>query len=255
MKKFLQSLLLLICIAVFLFSAWKLYGIWKEYQAGDEIYNSIRKQASSPDSDSQSGHSSGQENSLPKSTLDDLVNLNALLEINADTIGWIQIPDSAVNYPILQAGDNDKYLYRTITGESNKAGCIFADYRNQQPFADANTTVYGHNLLNGKMFNDLMNYEKKDWWKTHPDIYIQSENGTYLYQVYSCYRTIADSQAYEFNLQNNTEEFKNFLSWTLKQALYPTNCKPKPTDHIVTLSTCTNEEDKERFVVHAVLIK
>lgn len=250
MKKIVHTFILLICIIVFCFSAWNLYCIWEEYHAGDEIYDSVKKQVSSskaePDSQAES-QGDDESSSIP----DSLVDLDSLKEINEDTIGWIQIPDTEIDYPILQAEDNERYLRRTITGESNKAGCIFADFRVKTPFKEANTLVYGHNLLNGKMFSNLMKYEEESWWESHPLIYIQTEDGVSAYEVYSCYRTQDDSQTYTFGLETETQEYLDYLNYSLKEALYSTGINPTYSDQILTLSTCTNEEETERFIVHA----
>lgn len=256
MKKFFQTLILLLCIGVFCFSAWQLYCIWEEYHAGDEIYDSVQKEVSIPSSDEETdplqedlASGDSHEFRIP----DSLVRMDVLQKINSDAIGWIRIPDTNINYPILQAKDNERYLRHTITGEYNKAGCIFVDFRSEDAFREANTIIYGHNLLNGKMFSNLMKYEKQDWYQDHPYIYIQTSEGVQVYEIYSCYRTLDSSQTYTFGLETDTEAFQEYLDETVDQALYSTGIKPDSSDRIVTLSTCTNETDEERFVVHGRL--
>lgn len=254
MKKFLNTLILIICIVVFCFSAWKLYGIWQEYHIGDEIYDSVKDQVSSDETNSPTKFQEKdnvEDDVSGFSIPDSLVDMDALKELNNDAIGWIQIPDTNIDYPILQAEDNERYLRRTITGESNKAGCIFTDYRIESPFKEANTLIYGHNLLNGKMFSNLMKYEDKSWWESHPLIYIQTEDGVLAYEIYSCYRTDDNSSTYTFGLETETEEYQVYLDYTIEQALYSTNIQPEYIKEILTLSTCTNDEDTERFIVHA----
>ena len=248
MKRFLQNLILVVCILVFCYSGFQLFRIWQEYRAGDQIYDSIKEQVSLPEETESSAETADTGLDVPKF----LVNLDLLQQTNPDTIGWIEIPDTAINYPILQAEDNLKYLRRTITGEANKAGCIFVDYREEHPFAQASTIVYGHNLLNGKMFSNLMKYEDASFWKEHPYIYIQTGDGVQVYQIYSCYRCDEDSPVYSFGLEAETEVFGAYLNQTLDQAAYQTGITPGEKDSILTLSTCTNEYDTERFVVHGV---
>lgn len=258
MKKFLQNLALIFCIVVFCLSVWNLFGIWQEYHAGDEIYDSVREQASlsktknpaDPSTEASNLSDETSETSDP-SIPASLVDLNSVKEINEDTIGWIQIPDTSIDYPILQAEDNDQYLRRTITGESNKAGSIFADYRVEKPFEEANTLIYGHNLLNGKMFSNLMKYEEKDWWEEHPLVYIQTEDSVLTYEVYACYRTRDTSYTYTFGMETETGDYQNYLDYSLNHALYSTGIKPKNAEQTLTLSTCTNDQDTERFIVHA----
>ena len=258
MKRILQNLALALCLIVFGLSIWNLFHIWQEYHAGDQIYHSIKEQASLPETESApaSSPSTQADSSEPAETSDpslpaSLVDLDSVKEINEDTIGWIQIPDTNVDYPILQADDNEEYLRRTITGESNKAGSIFVDYRTKEPFREANTLIYGHNLLDGKMFANLMKYEEKDWWEEHPLIYIQTEESVQAYEVYSCYRTRDTSYTYTFGLETETEDYQNYLNYSLNRALYSTGIEPEDTEQTLTLSTCTNDQDTERFIVHA----
>ncbi|MDD7388918.1 MAG: class B sortase [Lachnospiraceae bacterium] len=258
MKKFIQTLLLILCIGVFYYSAWQLYCIWQEYHAGDEIYDSVQEEVALPSSEQQEDSRSPQDETVEDSSVlripDSLINLELLQQINSDAIGWIRIPDTNINYPILQAEDNKLYLRRTITGEYNKAGCIFVDCRTENAFQEANTIVYGHNLLNGKMFSNLMKYEDQDWYQEHPYVYIQTSDGVQVYEIYSCYRTWDSSPAYTFNLETGTDSFQDYLDETTNQSLYTTGIIPDSSDRIITLSTCTNESDDERFVVHGRLI-
>lgn len=256
--KFLQMLLLVVCIAVFCFSAWQLFQIWKEYQTGNEIYDDLKNQVTVTDSQSDPTDQNDAE------TQDDsafyipeiLINMDSLLAINEDAIGWIQIPDTNIDYPVLQGKDNNQYLRTTITGEYNKAGCIFADSRSDQPFEAAATILYGHNLLNGKMFSNLMKYEEKSFWEEHPYVLIQSKNQdkVLVYEIYSCYRTSSNDTTYTFGLETETDSYEDYLNYTRNQALYDTGIIPESTDQIITLSTCTNQEDTERFVVQARLM-
>lgn len=255
MKKLFQTLLLILCIGVFCFSAWQLYGIWQEYHTGDEIYDSVQEKVTLPSSDDgESSQDKTAENDTSPFCPDSLINLDVLRTINSDAIGWIRIPETNIDYPILQAEDNERYLRRTITGESNKAGCIFVDCRSENAFQEANTIVYGHNLLNGKMFSNLMKYEEQEWYQDHPFIYIQTSDGVRIYEIYSCYQTHDSSSTYTFGLETGTEAFQKYLDETTEQSLYITGIEPDSSDRIVTLSTCTNESDEERFVVHGRLI-
>ncbi len=258
-SKLMQRLLLIICAAIFCYSAWQLFQIWKEYQIGDQIYDDLKNQVSAdssrnPNHSPQSGSDADSNNKNSAYYIPEiLVDMDSLLSINEDVIGWIQIPDTNIDYPILQGSDNDEYLRRTITGESNKAGCIFADSRCENPFQATTTLLHGHNLLNGKMFSNLMKYEEKSFWEKHPYILIQSKDNPHVmvYEIYSCYRTSSDSTTYTFGLEENSDAYQNYLSNTIQHALYDTQIVLDTSDHILTLSTCTNEEETERFVVQA----
>lgn len=265
MKKILYNTLFCILIVIFSFSAYKLYVLWNEYHTGDVIYenvleNVMREPVSEKNTESseKSGTQEDMSDNQEKNHSDaDIISIDlpALQKINPDAIAWIQIPESAVSYPVLQAEDNDTYIRSTITGEYNKAGCIFVDCSVQNPFEDPNTIIYGHNLKNGKMFSDLMKYESEKWYQAHPVIYITTKDGVMRWQVYSCFRTSAYSDVYRVGMQYQTEEYKKYLKESVDAALYNTGVVPEEDGTVLVLSTCTNEEDTERFVVIASLLE
>lgn len=250
MKKVLTTIIFLSCIGIFCFSGWKLYGILSEYRKGTDIYDSVFDEVTA----SVPSDTASLSESLPdqEKTQVQAVDLNALKQINPDAAAWITIPDTNISYPVLTPSDNSTYLHTTINGKSNKAGCIFVDCRTENPFADANTIIYGHNLLNGAMFCELTNYEKESFRTAHPLIYLQTEYGLDTYRIFSCYKTTDDSASYNYNLQLNTDEYRNYLRMALDHSLFTADITPSADEPIITLSTCTNADEHERFIVHAV---
>ena len=89
------------------------------------------------------------------------VDFDQLRQQNEDVTAWLYLPDSVINYPVLQHGDNDYYLTRQIDGSYNKNGSIFMDYRNASDFSDRNTIIYGHHMRTGNMFGKLVNFKKR----------------------------------------------------------------------------------------------
>jgi len=83
------------------------------------------------------------------------IKLYTVASTNPNVVGWIEIPDTSINYPIVQGDDNCWYLYRTISGQSNPSGAIFLDYRNSPGFGDLHSLIYGHNMRDGSMFAGL----------------------------------------------------------------------------------------------------
>ena len=263
MKRFLRYGLMALCLLTLCYSGWKLYSSYLEYKAGDDIYNALAEMVSPPgeeeidipdlipDPEEESSHEEDSEEREPWY----LADMEELLEINSDVVGWIRIIDSNINYPLLQAENNKAYLRTTITGEYNKCGCLFVDYRTEHPFKDAMTLIYGHNLLNDKMFGDLMKYEKSDWLKTHGYIFVQTlDNEVLVYQVYSCYRTTSNSDTYTTTLETGTESYSAYLNYTIENSQFVSELVPTNEDTIITLSTCTNTTSTGRFVVHGVLL-
>ncbi|MBR5739250.1 MAG: class B sortase [Lachnospiraceae bacterium] len=180
-------------------------------------------------------------------------NLAKLSEINPEICGWIEISGTHIDYTVVQGTDNAKYLRVAATGEANNAGSLFVDYRIENPFSAKNTIIYGHNQRNNRMFHELLSYENKEFLQSHPLIKILTMDGKMLiYRVYSAYYM---TNTYTYKYQYSSEQvYQKYLDYTLKESLYDFEMVPNTSQTILTLSTCTNEFDERRFVVHAVLI-
>ena len=104
---------------------------------------------------------------------------------NPNIIGWIRVPDTPINYPVVQAGDNDFYMDKDQNGNSSAAGAIFADWRCNLETSD-NSLIYGHNRGDGSMFHAVKNYKDPEWGKSHLYFELATLNHRYLYRIISC---------------------------------------------------------------------
>ncbi|MBQ6720030.1 MAG: class B sortase [Oscillospiraceae bacterium] len=175
--------------------------------------------------------------------------LDALRKVNEDILGWIHIPSSKIDYPLLQGEDNEYYLKRTWKGHRNPVGSIFLECRNNPDFTDWHTIIYGHNMSDGSMFATLHRYKKQDYWEKHPYIYIVTDAGVLRYEVFSTYTAKVDSKTYGLSFRQ-METREEFLAMTLEKSQIDTGIVPAVTDQILTLSTCGGG-DESRRVVHA----
>lgn len=178
------------------------------------------------------------------------IDLAALREVNPDVVGWILIPDTKINYPIVQSEDNDYYLKHTWKKKKNSVGSIFMESRNNQDFTDYNTIIYGHNMDNGSMFHDLTNYTKKSFWKKHPYVYILSDWGIFRYDIFACYKAKINEPTYGLSF-NETQTRQDFLDFAFEKSTLDSQIVPNVTDQILTLSTCSGPNANARLVVQA----
>ena len=93
-----------------------------------------------------------------------------LVELNDQSVGWITIDGTAIDYPVVQGDDNSYYLTHDFNNSSSIQGSIFMDYRNQPDFSDWNNIVYGHNMDNGSMFGALVKYRKQAFYEAGFDL-------------------------------------------------------------------------------------
>lgn len=179
---------------------------------------------------------------------------NELKQINKEVRGWIQVNGTNINYPYVQASDNDFYLNHSFDKSSNGAGWIFMDYRNNSKEFDKNTIIYGHGRSNTSMFGTLKNILKSSWFKDSNNYVIKlaTEQENSLWEVFSVYKIPTTSDYLQIKFSSD-EEFQNFANKLIERSAYNFNTPVNSTDKIITLSTCWNDEEK--VVMHAKLIK
>ena len=180
------------------------------------------------------------------------INIGALQEVNPDVLGWIRIPDTKIDYPLMQGEDNDFYLKHTWEKAPNSVGSIFMEHLNSPDLTDYNTIVYGHNMKNNSMFGDLENFAVQKYWQEHPYVYIAAAEGVYRYEIFVFFRAEVDSLTYSINPTRDDTKQK-FLALSLENSWIDTGIQPAVTDRILTLSTCSGMNYSNRYVVQARL--
>ena len=181
------------------------------------------------------------------------VDLNDLRGINSDTVGYIKVNNTNINYPVVQTTNNTFYLTHTFDKTENKAGWVFMDYRNHNDNFDTNTILYAHGRLDNTMFGSLRKVIKEEWY-TNPDNYILQYSNDYYsskWQVFSIYRVKETDDYIKTNFSSN-EEYNSFINLIKSRSIYDFNVSVTTNDNIITLSSCYNDTD--RMVLHAKLV-
>ena len=178
------------------------------------------------------------------------VDINKLKTFNPDTIGFIKVMGTNINYPFVQNIDNDYYLNRSYDKTYNNAGWIFLDYRNNE-FNDKNTIIYGHGRINGTMFGSLKDTLKSSWQNNKDNyiIKISTEKENSIWQIFSVYKIATTSDYLQTTFSDN--EFESFINLIKGRSSYNFETNVTNEDKVLTLSTCYNDNDK--MVVHAKL--
>lgn len=182
------------------------------------------------------------------------VDITKLKEKNKDTIGWINVNNTNINYPYVQTTDNSYYLNHSFDKSYNEAGWVFLDYRNNSNLDNKNTILYAHSRLDKTMFGSLSKTLKSTWYsnKDNHIIRLSTETENTLWQIFSVYK-IPEESYYITTKFNSNEEYSAFLNTIKDRSIYNFNTNLDTNDKILTLSTCYS--DTERTVVHAKLIK
>lgn len=179
----------------------------------------------------------------------------ALMAENSDTVAWLDIPGTAIQYPIVQGKDNDHYLTHTFAGKKGAAGAIFMDSYNSGDFSDFNTVIYGHNMKDGSMFATLDSYESQSFLDKHLTIRISTLAESREYRIFAAYtaKGVEDFDFRGFTATTETDR-RSFILAARKRADNYSKVTVSVDDHLLTLVTCTDDRQAWYYVVHAVLV-
>lgn len=178
----------------------------------------------------------------------------SLLTINQDVIGWLKVNNTNIDYPVVQGDDNDYYLNYNLYNEQDINGWVFMDYRNSTYNLDTNTIIYAHNrYYSGVMFGSLYKAYNSSWYK-NPENQIISFNTIYEtnnYQIFSIYK-VPKTIDYLKTYFADDQEYTEYIDMVKGRSIYNFGVEINTHDKILTLSTCTN--NNQRLVIHAKLI-
>ena len=183
------------------------------------------------------------------------VDFTQLLKQNKDTVGWLIVNNTNINYPVVQTTNNDYYLKHAFDRSKNYGGWVYADFRNDFEKLSKNTVIYAHGRKDGVMFGSLNNALKKNWYTNLENQIIQFSTLNYntMWQVFSVYKVEAES--YYITTDFSTDQaFEEFVTTMEERSIYDFGVDVSSEDKLLTLSTCFNDKGT-RLVVQAKLVK
>lgn len=263
LKKWIRVTILIIFIIILIFSTFKIF-IWK--QDSNKTKDIEEEIIDNADTEERQAIEENTQNINPPDDKDNdywnyikmdmlSVNFDDLKKKNSDTVGWIKVEGTNINYPVVQTTDNKYYLNHSYDKTSNKAGWVFADYRNDLDNFDKNTIIYAHGRVDTTMFGSLKNILKSSWYnnKNNHIIKFSTPKENTLWQVFSVYTIEAESYYITTKFPSN-EYFKEFVTTLKNRSKIEFSAIPNENDKILTLSTCKDSKGN-RVVMHAKLIK
>ena len=258
-------ILALLCFSIAAYFCGKIYYTEKEYAEGDAVYGDILAdvviseeevlgESSEPTSETGEQLEEKDETVQAEKSLVPEIDFVSLKEINEDVVGWLYLPDTVINYPVVQGEDNSYYLKHLVDGSYNANGSLFVDYHNKMDFSDDNTLIYGHHMDSGKMFATLVKYKNQEFYDAHPVAYFLTEEKDYKIEIFSGYVTTHDSDSYLL-MAGSREQTIEWMKEMFHNADFFADVTITPEDHIVTFSTCDYEFHDARYVVHGRLVE
>ena len=242
-------------------------GLWLSYYAVDsqrqkQTYETLAKDflleepkssLSLAEDDSSGESSAAGETMVTLTTAPPRHDLVALQAENPDCVGWLTIPDTSVDYPVVWTpSDPEHYLRRDFYDSYASGGTPFLDGRNKPQAEGQNLIVYGHNMLDGSMFKPIVQCLEPSFRQTHQDIYLELNSTQYHYQVIAALETNTRSPVYTYTDLNNTAEMEDFRAALLEETSL--DAVPQAEGYL-TLSTCNTQGGDSRVLVIAALVE
>lgn len=251
MKKEILIVLSVVLVVVIVAS-----GLWLGYYAVDSQHQKQTYETLAEDfllEEPAPSLSLAEEDSPELSSTPPCHDLAALQAENSDCVGWLTIPDTTVDYPVVWTpADPEHYLRRDFYGNHASGGTPFLDGRNQAQAKGQNLIVYGHNMLDGSMFKPVLQYLTPNFRQTHQDIYLELNGAQYHYQVIAALETSTRSPMYVYTDLSGAAEMEDFRAMLLEET--GLDAIPQAEGYL-TLSTCNNQGGNSRVLVIAVLVE
>ena len=254
LKKIARITIVILALFIMIFSGSVFFRILHGYYTGDHSYEALRDHVHISDN-------SGSSMTAPDpSGAEDLnieipfpiVDFTSLRKINPDIVAWIQIPGTAIDYPIVYGADNDYYLNHLIDGTPNRCGSFFLDCRSTADLSDRHTLIHGHNMGNGTMFQDLVLYKSQEFFNEHPFGYLLTPDENYVIEFFAGSLLSQDSDVWQLDFSGDSA-FRRWIDSCLSSARVTGSLTPSVGDQIVTLSTCSYEFYEARWVLQGLL--
>ena len=202
------------------------------------------------------------ENDITETKTERMLQLEELKKQNDEIVAWLDIPETKINFPVLQAADNDYYMTHTYNKEYSKDGSIFLDKEYKWEPPSSNLMIYGHNNKNGNMFQELLKYQEEKYYKEHPTIRFATVQEDATYDIIPAVKAAFFSRVYYKNEKDvfryyffinaqNEAEYNDFVNNSKKASIYNTGKTATFGEQLMTLSTCEYSQENGRFVVVA----
>ena len=268
MRKTIRRIILVLLMLVFVVTTGWIAAVRLRYRASREKYGSAAEQYTASSEEgrvtaSQGAASSAEPDAAASADAETFaaeadiapihVDFEQLGKVNGDVIGWIFCPDTAINYPVVHATDNEYYLDRDYRREYDPNGAIFTDEENSPGFADSNTIIYGHHMADMSMFASLEYWLDQAYYDAHPVMWLLTPEQDYRVDLFSCYSTTEDSDSYTIYYGPGTQ-FEYYLRRAAADSAFRCSVELEPDAQYVLLSTCAYGYDEGRTVVHGKLV-
>lgn len=230
-----NHMLVTFCILFVLYGGYSLYDAWQVYDNESKVQSSMLE--------------------FKPEYEDYQTQLNELKLINEEVVGWVSIDNTNIDYPILQAQDNFKYVNTNIYGEHALSGSIFLDYRNNKDFVDGYSILYGHHMAKDAMFGNLNLFLKEEFFNENKTGYLITENNKYKLKIFAVVKTEAYDQLFFKPMTDKGQDLLGKLEYVKEKALYYRGIDEVDDIRILGLTTCAYHITNGRLILLVQIIE
>ena len=260
MKKIISNIILLLLTIVCIVCIYEIAIWYMNNKHNKDLSKELNSMANITETDT------GKKYNKPKNKFDpywDFINYSLinvdfekLLKYNPDTVGWINMNESNINYPVVQTSNNKFYLTHSYDQSYNDAGWVFMDYHNNPKEFDRNTTIYAHSRIDRSMFGTLRKATQKSWFnnKENHIIKFSTPEENTLWLIFSSYN-IKNETYYIKTAFKDNDEYQEWLESMKKRSMFDYKTEVNTNDKVLTLSSCYNSSGSIKTAIHAKLIK
>ena len=236
-------LVLAASISVAVFAAIKLWETNEMYAQGEQYYAQLRTTVALAAGENPMEETIGSENAG--------IDFAALRASCPDAIAWLQCPGTPIDYPIMEASEYSRWLYRLPDSTPNANGSLFLDYHHSPDFSDRLSVIYGHNMRSGAMFGSLEGYKRQDYYDTHPQMWLTTEKERYQIDIiYGCVVDAGQWRERAFMFEANLE---SLLAYAAENSTFTADRAYTDSDRFLVLSTCSYEFDEARYILIGIM--
>ena len=255
MKKKICIILIAVFVALLGTSTYFIYDYYHQAREQAELYDSLADIVEQAEGDEQSDSAESIPYNGEKTILPEYAEL---FMQNTDMVGWIQIADTNINYPVMHTPDNPGfYLKHGFDKGYSDYGCPYVQENCDAQLPTDNVIIYGHHMKNGSMFCDLEKFKSEDFYKEHKTISFNTLTDKYEYEIVAVFKTFVYSDSpesfkyYRFVNADTPEQFDEYIAKCKELSLYDTGVNAEYGDKLITLSTCEYSRTNGRLVVVA----
>lgn len=256
----LLTILIWCCLAAALWFGYSLVKTLREYDRGEADLSQIYEAAGGipepmPRGEAMQLDEAGRRKAEAALKAQRIESYQRVKAVNEDTIGWVRIAGTAIDYPVMQTPDDpDFYLTHGFDGEYSAYGMIYMDAGCSLKEECHNYLLYGHHMKNGAMFASLEKYESEEYFREHPVIGFDTLTETCEYEVAAVLKLPAAMLTAEFSLMlaaQSQESYEALIRYARENSLYDTGIAVQWPEQLLTLTTCEYSQKNGRLLVLA----